>query len=60
MNSDYGANILLFKLKSPFAKDINQAAFIASEEFEQFKRPANMTIVDFINKFERLYNNIKK
>ena len=60
MNSDDGVNILLCKLKSLFAKDINQAAFIAYDKFEMFKRPANMNIVDFINEFERLYNNIKK
>ena len=60
MNSDDGVNILLCKLKSLFAKDINQAAIIAYDKFEMFKRPANINIVDFINEFERLYNNIKK
>ena len=60
LNSDYSVNILLFKLKSSFVKDINQAAFIAYDKFEKFKRPANMNIVDFISKFERLYNNISK
>ena len=60
LNSDDGVNILLCKLKSLFAKDINQAAFIAYDKSEMFKRPANMNIVDFINEFERLYNNIKK
>ena len=60
MQSDDGVDILLCKLKSLFAKDINQAAFIAHDKFEMFKRPANMDIVDFINEFERLYNNIKK
>ena len=48
------------KLKSLFAKDINQVAIIAYDKFEMFKRPANINIVDFINEFERLYNNIKK
>ena len=60
MNSDDDVDILLCKLKSLFAKDMNQAAFIAHDKFEMFKRPANMDIVDFINEFERLYNNIKK
>ena len=41
-------------------KDINQVAFIAYDKSEMFKRPANMNIVDVINEFERLYNNIKK
>ena len=57
LNSD-GADILLRKLKSLFAKDVNHAAFIAYDKFEMFKGPANMNIVDFINEFERLYNNI--
>ena len=60
MNSDDDVDILLCKLKSLFAKDINQAAFTAHDKFEMFKRPANMDIADFINEFERLYNNIKK
>ena len=47
-------------MKSLFAKDINQAAFIAYEKFEMLKRPANMIIVDFRNEFERLYNNVEK
>ena len=57
LNSDDGVDIVLCKLKSLFAKDINQAAFIAYEKFEMFKRPANINIV--VNEFERLYNNIK-
>ena len=60
LNSDDGVNVLLWKLKSLFAKDMNQAAFIAYDKFEMFKEPANMNIVDFINEFERLYNNLKK
>ena len=47
-------------MKSLFAKDINQAAFIAYEKFEMLKRPANMNIVDVRNEFERLYNNVEK
>ena len=59
LNSYDGVNFLLCKLKSLFAKDINQVAIIAYDKFEMFKRPANINIVDFINEFERLYNNIK-
>ena len=47
-------------MKSLFAKDINQAAFIAYEKFEMLKRPANMNIADFRNEFERLFNNVEK
>ena len=51
---------MLTKLKSLFPKDINQATFIAYEKFESFKRPVDMNIIDFINDFERLYNNTEK
>ena len=60
MNSDDVVVILLCKLKSLFAKDFNQAAFIAYDKFKMLKRPANMNIVEFINEFQRRYNNIKK
>ena len=59
LNGDDGVDILLCKLKSPFAKDISQTTIIAYGKFEIFKRPANMNIVDFMEEFERLYNNIK-
>ena len=48
------------KLKSLFAKDINQTAYLAYDKFETFKRPIHMSMADFINEFERLYNNTKK
>ena len=47
------------KLKSLFAKDINQAAFIAYDKFGSFEKPIDMNIIYFINEFERLYNNTK-
>ena len=51
---------MLTKLKSLFAKVINQAAFIVYDKCESFKRPVDMNIIDFINDFERLYNNTEK
>ena len=33
--------------------------FTAYEDFETFQRPLEMTIVEYINEFERLYNTIK-
>ena len=59
-NSDNKVDILLSKLKLLFAKDYNQVAFLAYHKFEMFQRPPNMNTVDFIKKFERLYNNIKR
>ena len=52
-------NILTKKLKTLFPKDTIQAVFL-TYKFESFKRPVDMNIVDFIDEFERLYNNIKK
>ena len=59
LNSENGADILVNKLKSLFAKDINQAAYLAYNKFETFKRPIDMSMIDFINEFETLDNNIK-
>ena len=60
LNSENGVDILVNKLKSLFEKDINEAAYLAYDKFEIFKRPIDMSMVDFINELERLYNNIKK
>ena len=60
LNSDNGVDILVNKLKSLFTKDINQAAYLAYDKFETFKRHIDMSMVDFINKFETFYKNIRK
>ena len=60
LNSENGVYILVNTLKSLFVKDNNQAAYLAYDKFETFKRPIGMSMIDFINEFERLYNNIKK
>ena len=59
LNSEDGVDILIKKLKSLFSKDTNQAAYLAYK-FESLKRPVDRNISDFINEFERLYNNNKK
>ena len=60
LNSEDGVDILVNKLKFLFANDINQAAYLAYDKFKTFKRPIDMSMVDIINEFERLYHNIKK
>ena len=60
LNSENGVYILVNTLKSLFVKGNNQAAYLAYDKFETFKRPIGMSMIDFINEFERLYNNIKK
>ena len=56
LNSENSVDILVNKWKPLFAKDINQAVYLAYDKFETFKRPIDMSMVDF----ERLNNNIKK
>lgn len=48
------------KLKSSFSKDTNEAVYLAHYKSELFKRPVDMNRIDFINEFERLYDNIRK
>ena len=58
LHSDSGIDELIKKLKTLYDKDAEQAAFIAYEEFETFQRPPSMSILDYINEFER-NNKIK-
>ena len=60
LNSEDGMDILIKTLKSLFSKVTNQAAYFAYNKFELFKRPVDLNIVDFINEFERLYNNMEQ
>ena len=43
-----------------YAKDINALAYMAYDQFENFKRPDEMTIVDYIKEVERLNNKIRQ
>ena len=43
-----------------YAKDINALAYMTYDQFENFKRPDDMSIVDYINEFERLNNKIRQ
>ena len=60
LHSENGVKIIIEKLKSLYAKDVNQAAFMAYETFENFTRPEGMSILDYINKFDQLYEVIRK
>ena len=46
------------KLDELYQVDKNQSAFLAYEEFEQFKRPNDMNMKDYINAFDRLNNRL--
>ena len=60
LNKDNGLNTLITKIKTLYAKDITALAYMAYDQFENFKRPDEMTIVDYINEFERLNNKIRQ
>ena len=60
-DTDDTFDILMNNIKSLFTKEFDKVMFIAYDKFELFnKRPSNMNVVDFMNEFEKLYNNIKK
>jgi len=55
-----GLEKILTKLDDVFKTDINQAAYIAYRDFETFSRPSEMSLQDFIVKFEALNLKISK
>ena len=46
LNKDDGLTVLITKIKSLHAKDINALAYMAYDQFKNFKRPDGMSIVD--------------
>ena len=57
---DDGLNTLITKIKTLYAKDINALTYMTYDQFENFKRSDEMTIVDYVNEFERLKNKIRR
>ena len=41
-----------------YAKDINALAFMVYDKFANFRRSDDKNIIDYINEFERLNNQI--
>ena len=60
MNKDDGLNLLINKLEKLYVKDSKASAYLAYEKFEFFRRPTDMNIIDYLNKFERLYYDIQR
>ena len=54
-----GVRLILDKLETVFAKDSEQIAFEDCSRFENFFRPDSMSISEYINEFERLYDKLK-
>ena len=59
LNSDNGLVILLGKIKNLYAKGIPSLTYMAYDKFETFSRPVDMIILDYLNEFEQLYNQIQ-
>ena len=55
-----GVDEITKHLDKIYLKDRKLAAYEAYENFEKFKRSANMSIRDFINEFERLHCKVKE
>ena len=63
LHSENGIKIIIEKLKSLCAKDVSQSSSfhgIPYENFENFTRPEGMSVLNYINKFDQLYEVIKK
>ena len=50
---------LMDKLKELYAVDNEQRIYQAYEEFENYARPTTGTMTDFLNEWERRYNQLK-
>ena len=60
LSSDNGLSILLEKIKGLYAKNKHLLAYMAYDTCETFHCPSDMNIIDYINEFERLCNQIKQ
>ena len=54
-----GVKEILTCLDKLYLKDKTQSAFEALEAFEGYKRPNDLSMTDFCNEFQRLYNKAK-
>ena len=60
LNKDDCLNLLIDILQKVYVKDNKASAYLAHEKFESFQRPTDMNIIDYLNKFERLYYDIQR
>ena len=58
LNKDKGLNVLIDKIKSFCVKDINAIAYMTYDTFENSKQQDEKSMVDYINRFESLNNEI--
>lgn len=58
LNSEKGLKVQPDKIKELYAKDHHSLAYIKYNKFESFHRSSDITIVDYLNELEGLYNRI--
>ncbi len=59
ISKDDGVEKILQRLDKLYLQDTNQSAYLAYQEFENFKRPLQMSMREYLNNFEKLYTKIK-
>ena len=60
IGGDDGVKKIIEKLDKLFMKDQNTRAYLAFKEFYDYRRPAGVSITDFIVRFEYLYHKLKQ
>ena len=58
IGSATGLTQILTRLDALFLADKNQRIFNALDKFEKYKRPANMTMSNFLLEFQKLHNQV--
>ena len=59
IKGENGVQLILQRLDALYLEDTIQTAYFAHQTFETFQRPENMTMKDYLVKFEHLYTKIK-
>ncbi|KAI4873784.1 hypothetical protein NFI96_002219, partial [Prochilodus magdalenae] len=60
LNKDNGLTTLLQKLDTVYLKEEKDRQYDAYTEFDNIKRESNVTMMDYIVEFERVYNKMSK
>ena len=55
LGSEKGIEFIISELDKLYLKDESSLAYKTNERFEKFSRPSDMTISDYVIKFEQLY-----
>ena len=59
INSDEGVQKILDHMDTLYKKDATIAAFEMVEQFENFRRPPNQPMAEFVPEFEKWWNKVK-